>query len=60
MEYKKQAAASPQFQPRLVIHGGAGNIVRRGFPEDKYQAFRASLIRIVRAHTHYLLYLIQF
>lgn len=55
MEYKQQPAASPQFQPRLIIHGGAGNIVRRGFPEEKYQAFRASLIRIVRILVHSLL-----
>lgn len=59
MEYKQQPASSAKFQPRLVIHGGAGNIVRRGFPEERYQAFRTSLIRIVRALTQLLYHISQ-
>lgn len=49
MEYKAQqpATRAAQFTPRLVIHGGAGNIVRKGFPEDKYEAYRKALLEIV-------------
>ncbi|EGX94647.1 L-asparaginase precursor [Cordyceps militaris CM01] len=39
--------------PRLVIHGGAGNIVRHGFPVDKYEQYRTSLLKIVtRTHAY--------
>lgn len=47
MEYKKQEKQSLKIQPRLIIHGGAGNIRREDFPPEKYQAYRDSLISIV-------------
>ncbi|TQV96653.1 hypothetical protein V2A60_002961 [Cordyceps javanica] len=40
--------------PRLVIHGGAGNIVRHGFPVDKYEQYRTSLLRIVTSTHAYM------
>jgi L-asparaginase len=43
MEYKEH---QPKMQPRIVIHGGAGNIVRRNFPQEKYKAYREALLTI--------------
>lgn len=47
MNYEKQLAACLKSTPRLVIHGGAGNIVRQNFPSDKYEQYRTSLLEIV-------------
>lgn len=35
------------IQPRLIIHGGAGNIQRSNFPAEKYAAYRDALLSIV-------------
>lgn len=50
MDYQKQdhAASKAKIKPRLIIHGGAGNILRKNYPEDKYQAYRTALLSIVR------------
>lgn len=55
MNYEKQAPShcSIKVQPRIVIHGGAGNIVRKNFPEEKYKAYRSALLTIVRPHHSY-------
>jgi L-asparaginase len=47
MEYKSQAAVPPKVRPRLIIHGGAGNIQPANLTPDKYAANRASLLTIV-------------
>ncbi len=47
MQYEKQAPSPPAFKPRVVIHGGAGNIVRSGYPVEKYQQYRRALLEIV-------------
>lgn len=47
MEYKAQHQSTPGVKPRLIIHGGAGNIQRRNYTPDKLQAYRAALIDIV-------------
>ncbi|TFB02744.1 Putative isoaspartyl peptidase/L-asparaginase [Trichoderma ghanense] len=51
MEYRKQkqsvAEAGVRIQPRLIIHGGAGNIQRSNFPAEKYAAYRDALLSIV-------------
>lgn len=50
MEYRQQRSISDsqvKIQPRLIIHGGAGNILRSNFPADKYAAYRSSLLSIV-------------
>lgn len=49
MQYEKQPLPSEtlKMQPRIVIHGGAGNIVRANFPQDKYNAYRDALLAIV-------------
>jgi len=49
MEYKKQSSTS--ITPRLIIHGGAGNILPSNLPPSKYKAYHDSLLRIL-AETH--------
>lgn len=52
MEYKRASSPESQqqvkFKPRLIIHGGAGNIPSRDkmLPET-YAAYRKSLLTIV-------------
>lgn len=49
MESKKvQDMSTPKFQPRLIIHGGAGNLERKNFTEGKYNEYRTALLGIVR------------
>lgn len=57
MEYKPQlppdrttaaAASRVRIKPRIIIHGGAGNIQRKGYPADKYDEYRHALLTIVR------------
>jgi L-asparaginase len=50
MEYKTHHE-TPRLKPRLIIHGGAGNIQRADYSDEKYQAYRDALISIVR-HPH--------
>ncbi|PTB65607.1 N-terminal nucleophile aminohydrolase [Trichoderma citrinoviride] len=49
MEYRKQRVSEDgvSIQPRLIIHGGAGNILRSNFPAEKYAAYRSALLSIV-------------
>ncbi|KAL6699552.1 nucleophile aminohydrolase [Trichoderma pleuroticola] len=57
MEYRQQHAFSDsqvKIQPRLIIHGGAGNILRSNFPADKYAAYRSSLLSIVSKTRDYM------
>ncbi|GAB1315582.1 beta-aspartyl-peptidase [Madurella fahalii] len=52
MEYKIQQPARPKLKPRLIIHGGAGNITPASFPPDRYKEYRTALLTIVsRAHS---------
>ncbi|KAI9811529.1 MAG: hypothetical protein M1832_000872 [Thelocarpon impressellum] len=47
--------ASPiPIAPRLIIHGGAGNITRENLPPSSWAAYRASLLAVLRS-THALL-----
>ena len=49
MEYKRQLTSepSPLLSPRLIIHGGAGNITPGGLAPERRLAFRTSLAEIV-------------
>lgn len=50
MEYKRPTpdAQEVNFKPRLIIHGGAGNIPGRGeMSPETYAEYRESLLRIV-------------
>ncbi|KAF2117415.1 nucleophile aminohydrolase [Lophiotrema nucula] len=37
----------PRITPRIIIHGGAGNITQTTVPRDRYDAYEASLRRIL-------------
>jgi L-asparaginase len=41
------SALSSFITPRIIIHGGAGNITKTSLPRDRYDAYRASLNRIL-------------
>lgn len=47
MEYKVQG--QPAIKPRLIIHGGAGNIQPEKFTSERYAEYRDALLGIVRA-----------
>ncbi|KAK0644066.1 nucleophile aminohydrolase [Cercophora newfieldiana] len=51
MEYKRQQPALPVVKPRLIIHGGAGNITPASLSPDRYKEYRDSLLTIV-SKTH--------
>ncbi|RMY84497.1 hypothetical protein D0862_11406 [Hortaea werneckii] len=47
----------PLIRPRLIIHGGAGNITRTNLPPDLYSTYRQALLKILhsassRLHTN--------
>ncbi|KAH7057080.1 nucleophile aminohydrolase [Macrophomina phaseolina] len=42
------ATSDPVIKPRIIIHGGAGNISRANVPADSYSNYRSSLQRILR------------
>lgn len=46
MEYKRQSASTPNIKPRIIIHGGAGNITPASLPSPLYQQYRDSLLTI--------------
>ncbi|KAL7794338.1 nucleophile aminohydrolase [Trichoderma ceciliae] len=56
MEYQQLLVSDAQvkIQPRLIIHGGAGNILRSNFPPEKYAAYRSSLLSIVSKTRDYM------
>ncbi|KAH6618230.1 nucleophile aminohydrolase [Chaetomium sp. MPI-SDFR-AT-0129] len=55
MEYKRLQPASPaKIQPRLIIHGGAGNITPANLTPDRYAEFRAALLTIISKSHHYM------
>lgn len=39
--------ASRYVRPRIIIHGGAGNITRTSIPRDRYDEYRTSLLSIL-------------
>ncbi|KAH8882159.1 N-terminal nucleophile aminohydrolase [Thozetella sp. PMI_491] len=47
MEYKAQPASRAQFAPRIIIHGGAGNITPKNLRPDLYATHRQALLTIV-------------
>lgn len=38
---------TPLITPRIIIHGGAGNLTRSTIPRDRYTAYETSLSRIL-------------
>ena len=41
------AGASAHVKPRIIIHGGAGNLTRTSIPRERYDVYRASLLNIL-------------
>lgn len=39
--------SDPHIQPRIIIHGGAGNIHRENLSKESYEAYKASLLQIL-------------
>ncbi|RYP68062.1 hypothetical protein DL770_008512 [Monosporascus sp. CRB-9-2] len=55
MEYKIPVPSGPKFKPRLIIHGGAGNIPPRDeMPAETYAAYREALLTIVSETDTYM------
>ncbi|KAK3380956.1 putative 20S proteasome subunit alpha type 2 [Podospora didyma] len=56
MEYKQQQQCKPPptVKPRLIIHGGAGNITPANLTPEVYQAYRTSLLTIVSKTDTYM------
>ncbi|PQE30318.1 L-asparaginase precursor protein [Rutstroemia sp. NJR-2017a WRK4] len=55
MEYKSQSSSSSQkITPRIIIHGGAGNILPANLPPAKYKLYHDSLLKIL-SNTHHFL-----
>ncbi|PQE29593.1 L-asparaginase precursor protein [Rutstroemia sp. NJR-2017a BBW] len=55
MEYKPQSSSSSQkITPRIIIHGGAGNILPVNLPPAKYKLYHDSLLKIL-SNTHHFL-----
>lgn len=44
MDYEEKVAS---VKPRIIIHGGAGNITRQTLPEESYQAYRNAMLDIL-------------
>ncbi|KXT04635.1 hypothetical protein AC578_2098 [Pseudocercospora eumusae] len=52
MEYKPPSEAPEKpgsVTPRIIIHGGAGNITRENMPRASYKAYRYALLDIVES-----------
>ncbi|GAB1742943.1 hypothetical protein NU219Hw_g8645t1 [Hortaea werneckii] len=39
----------PPIRPRIIIHGGAGNITRTNLPPDLYTTYRKALLKILHS-----------
>lgn len=48
MDYKTPQQPRPKAVPRLIIHGGAGNIQPDNMSPEKYRQYREALLTIVR------------
>ncbi|KAK3349248.1 putative 20S proteasome subunit alpha type 2 [Lasiosphaeria hispida] len=55
MEYKPQSAQLPRVKPRIIIHGGAGNITLASIPPELYKQYREALLTTLsKTHSHML------
>lgn len=41
------ASRAIKVRPRLIIHGGAGNLSRKNLPDHLYDQYRSTLLFIV-------------
>ncbi|KAJ4298830.1 hypothetical protein N0V90_004072 [Kalmusia sp. IMI 367209] len=49
------ATLQQYIAPRIIIHGGAGNLTKQSVPRERYDAYRASLGRILASSIELLL-----
>ncbi|KAK4198782.1 putative L-asparaginase [Triangularia verruculosa] len=54
MEYKPIPPSPHRFRPRVIIHGGAGNITPETLPPDLYSQYRESLLTIITKTHDYM------
>ncbi|KAF6826895.1 L-asparaginase precursor [Colletotrichum musicola] len=54
MEYKHQSPAAVKVKPRLILHGGAGNIKPANLAPPQYAEYRAALLTIVSRTNAYM------
>ncbi|KAF9880711.1 WD repeat domain-containing protein [Colletotrichum karsti] len=54
MEYKRQSPTAVKVKPRLIIHGGAGNIKPANLAPPQYAEYRAALLTIVSKTNAYM------
>ena len=47
MQYQRREKPSP-VAPRIIIHGGAGNITRQNLSPESYQVYRHALLSILK------------
>ncbi|KAK0707844.1 nucleophile aminohydrolase [Lasiosphaeris hirsuta] len=55
MEYKRQETQPPSVKPRIIIHGGAGNITSASIPPELYRQYREALLTILSKTHSYML-----
>ncbi|KAK4156602.1 nucleophile aminohydrolase [Chaetomidium leptoderma] len=51
MEYKRPP---PTLKPRLIIHGGAGNLTPTTLPPERHHEFRTALLTIIAQSHHFM------
>lgn len=54
MEYGTPKCVEPVIKPRIIIHGGAGNITRQNLSPAAWHAYQASLLWILRSTQSFL------
>lgn len=47
MEYKARRPSQPKVSPKIILHGGAGNVTPSALPPEKRKAYREALFSIV-------------
>jgi len=52
MEYKKPSSSG--ITPRIIIHGGAGNILPSNLPPKRYKQYHDSLLKILATTHHFM------
>ncbi|KAF1953715.1 N-terminal nucleophile aminohydrolase [Byssothecium circinans] len=51
---RKSIVPGATITPRIIIHGGAGNITRQSISKERYDAYQVSLRRILASAADYL------
>ena len=50
----EKRVSRPMIEPRIIIHGGAGNITRDNLPPRSYEAYQRSLLHVLAEAKHLL------